>query len=147
MRPTLDEYFTKITYVVAEHSTCVRHKIGAIAVRDKRILVTGYNGASTGLPDCIALGCLRDEKNIASGVQQEVCRAVHAEQNVIIQAALHGISLEGSTVYCTHSPCRICAKMLVNAKIKGFIYTETYVDESFEDVFSVAGIKCGVPLN
>lgn len=135
-----DEYFLKIASVVAERATCRRHHIGALAVRDKHILATGYNGAPAGLPDCLELGCLRDELNIPSGERQEICRAIHAEQNVIIQASLHGVSLEGSTIYCTHTPCRLCAKMLVNARIKRFVSFRKYQDDTFSDLFKEAGI-------
>jgi len=120
-RPDSDEYFLKIASVVAERATCRRHHVGAVAVRGKHILATGYNGAASGLKDCLELGCLRDDMNIPSGTRHEVCRGIHAEQNVIIQAALHGVSLEGATIYVTHTPCVLCAKMLVNAKIKRFV--------------------------
>ena len=139
-RPGLDEYFLKIASVVAERSTCLRHHIGAVAVRDKHILSTGYNGAAAGLKDCLELGCLRDEMNIRSGTRHEICRAIHAEQNVIIQAALHGINLAGATVYCTHSPCILCAKMLVNAKIKRFVTFGNYADDAFKELFKESGI-------
>jgi dCMP deaminase len=121
--------------VVAERSTCRRHHIGAVAVKDKHILATGYNGAASGRKDCLELGCLRDEQGIPSGERHEICRAIHAEQNVIIQAALHGVSLEGCTIYCTHTPCRMCAKMLVNAKIKRFVTFGEYNDNSYENLF------------
>ena len=140
-RPDIDEYFLKIATVVAERSTCRRHHVGAVAVRDKHILATGYNGAASGLKDCLELGCLRDELNIKSGTRQEVCRGIHAEQNVIIQASLHGVSLEGGTIYCTHSPCILCAKMLVNAKIKRFVTFGSYSDDSFKELFKEAGVK------
>jgi dCMP deaminase len=140
-RPSIDEYFLKIASVVAERSTCRRHHVGAVAVKDKHILATGYNGAAAGLKDCLELGCLRDEMNIESGTRHEVCRAIHAEQNVIIQAALHGISLEGATIYVTHSPCVLCAKMLVNARIKRFVTFGSYADNSFIELFREAGIK------
>ena len=140
-RPDTDEYFLKIASVVAERSTCRRHHIGAVSVRDKHILTTGYNGAPSGLQDCLELGCLRDEMNIPSGERQEVCRGIHAEQNVIIQAALHGVSLEGSTIYATHTPCVLCAKMLVNAKIKRFVSFGKYSDDAFLDLFRDAGIE------
>jgi len=143
-RPNVDEYFLKIASVVAERSTCRRHHIGAVAVRDKHILTTGYSGAPAGLKDCLELGCLRDELGIPSGTRQEICRGIHAEQNVIIQAALHGISLEGSTVYCTHTPCVLCAKMLVNAKIKRFVSFGKYDDNSFKDLFQEAGIEVDI---
>ena len=140
-RPDIDEYFLKIASVVAERSTCRRHHMGAIAVRDKHILTTGYNGAPAGAKDCLELGCLRDEQGIASGTRHEICRAIHAEQNVIIQAGLHGVSLEGSTVYCTHTPCVLCAKMLVNAKIARLVSFGKYNDDSFIEIFKEAGIK------
>ncbi len=140
-RPGTDDYFLKIASVVAERSTCRRHHIGAVAVRDKHILTTGYNGAPAGLKDCLELGCLRDEMGIPSGERHEICRGIHAEQNVIIQAALHGISLEGSTVYCTHTPCVLCAKMLVNARIKRFVSFGRYNDNTFIDLFREAGIE------
>ena len=140
-RPSTDEYFLKIASVVAERSTCHRHHVGAVAVRDKHILATGYNGAASGVKDCLELGCLRDELNIPSGTRHEICRGIHAEQNAIIQASLHGVSLEGATVYVTHSPCILCAKMLVNAKIKRFGTFGKYADDAFLDLFKEAGIK------
>ena len=141
IRPQIDEYFLKIASVVAERSTCRRHHVGAVAVGNKHILATGYNGAAAGLKDCLELGCLRDELGIVSGTRQEICRGIHAEQNVIIQASLHGISLEGATIYCTHTPCILCAKMLVNAKIRRFVTFGCYNDNSFTDMFREAGIK------
>ena len=140
-RPGIDEYFLKIASVVAERSTCRRHHVGAVAVRDKHILATGYNGAPAGLNDCLELGCLRNEMNIPSGTRQEICRGIHAEQNVIIQAALHGVSLEGSTIYATHTPCVLCAKMLVNAKIERYVSFGKYNDSTFIDLFQEAGIE------
>jgi dCMP deaminase len=139
-RPDTDEYFLKIASVVAERSTCRRHHVGAVAVRDKHILATGYNGAASGLKDCLELGCLRDEQQIPSGTRHEVCRGIHAEQNVIIQASLHGVSLEGSTIYCTHTPCILCAKMLVNAKIARYVSFGEYSDDQFGELFREAGI-------
>lgn len=139
-RLSIDEYFLKIASVVAERSTCRRHHVGAVAVRDKHILSTGYNGAPAGLADCLELGCLRDENGIPSGTRQEICRGIHAEQNAIIQAALHGISLEGSTIYCTHTPCIVCAKLLVNSKIVRFVSFGKYNDDAFIELFKEAGI-------
>jgi dCMP deaminase len=143
-RSSWDEYFLKIASVVAERSTCLRHHMGAVAVKDKRILTTGYNGAAAGVKDCLELGCLRDEKNIPSGTRTEICRAIHAEQNVIIQAALHGVSLEGCTIYCTHTPCILCAKMMVNAKIKRSVSFEKYSDDAFKELFKEAGIQVDI---
>ena len=139
-RPGIDEYFLKVASVVAERSTCQRHHVGAVAVRDKHILATGYNGAAAGLKDCLELGCLRDEMGVESGTRHEICRGIHAEQNVIIQASLHGISLGGCTIYCTHSPCILCAKMLVNARIKRFVTSGEYADDSFLNLFREAGV-------
>ncbi|MDH5695749.1 MAG: cytidine/deoxycytidylate deaminase family protein [Dehalococcoidia bacterium] len=143
-RPDIDEYFLKIASVVAERSTCRRHHIGAVAVKDKHILATGYNGAPSGFKDCLELGCLRDELGIPSGTRQEICRGTHAEQNVIIQATLHGVSLDGSTIYATHTPCNQCGKMLVNAKIKRYVSFGRYDDNSFIDLFREAGIEVDI---
>jgi dCMP deaminase len=141
IRPDIDEYFLKIASVVAERSTCRRHHIGAVAVKNKHILSTGYNGAAAGLKDCLELGCLRDEMKIPSGTRHEICRGIHAEQNAIIQASLHGVSLEDATIYVTHTPCILCAKMLVNAKIKRFVTFGKYADNSFTELFNEAGIE------
>ena len=143
-RISADEYFLKIASVVAERSTCLRHHMGAVAVKDKHILTTGYNGAPAGVKDCLELGCLRDEQNIPSGTRTEICRAIHAEQNVIIQAALHGIILEGCTIYCTHTPCVLCAKMMVNARVKRVVIFTKYADDSFKELFREAGIQVDV---
>jgi len=136
-----DEYFLKIASVVAERSTCRRHHVGAVAVRDKHILATGYNGAAAGIKDCLELGCIRDEMKIPSGTRHEICRGIHAEQNVIVQASLHGVSLDGSTIYCTHTPCILCAKMLVNAKIRRYVSFGRYSDNQFVPLFKEAGVE------
>jgi len=143
-RPTVDDYFLKIALVVGERATCRRHHVGAVAVKDKHILSTGYNGAPSGARDCLELGCLRDELKIPSGTRHEVCRGIHAEQNAIIQASLHGVSLGGSTIYCTHSPCVLCAKMLVNAKIKRYVTFGKYSDDAFLPLFQEAGIEIDI---
>ena len=140
-RPNWDTYFIKLALLVAERSTCLRHHVGAVVVRDKRILTTGYNGAASGVKDCVELGCLRNKLKIPSGKMHEICRAIHAEQNAIIQAGLHGITIKGATIYCTHSPCILCAKMLVNAGIVRFVTCNTYPDKSFKELFKEAGIK------
>jgi len=124
-RISWDDYFMKIAAVVAERATCLRHNIGAVIVKNKQILTTGYNGAVRGTDDCLKLGCRKDELKLPSGVSSEDCRAVHAEQNAIIQAAKHGINIDGATLYCTTIPCRMCAKEIVNAGIKEVI---TYSD-------------------
>ncbi|MDR3256756.1 MAG: cytidine/deoxycytidylate deaminase family protein [Endomicrobium sp.] len=139
-RPSWDEYFMKLAWLVAERATCVRHHVGAIVVRNKRILTTGYNGAAAGVNDCISLGCLRNALNIPSGQRHEICRAIHAEQNAIIQGGYHGINIKDSTLYCTHSPCILCAKMIVNAGIKRVVTNIEYPDNIFKELFSEAGI-------
>ena len=140
-RPSWKEYFMDIALLVARRSTCRRRRVGAITVRDKRILATGYNGAPTGLPHCLDIGCLREELEIPSGERHELCRGLHAEQNVIIQAAYHGVSVEGATLYCTNLPCSICSKMLINAGIRDIIYQEGYADSMTEEMLSAAGVK------
>lgn len=141
-RPSWDVYFMKITEIVAGRSTCLRRKVGAIVVRNKRILSTGYNGPPEGIKHCGDRGgCLRDKLNIPSGERMELSRAVHAEQNVIIQAAKMGISIENSTLYVTTHPCFTCAKMLINAGIKKIIYKEGYPDRFSVDILNEAQIK------
>ncbi len=139
-RLTWDEYFMKIAMLVAERSTCRRHHVGAVIVRNKQILTTGYNGAPAGTEDCLKLGCLRDELDIPSGTRHEVCRATHAEQNAIIQAGVHGVIIGKATVYCTHSPCILCAKMLINAGIIRLVTYSDYPDTSFLKLFEAAQI-------
>ena len=134
------DYFMNITRLVAERSTCRRRKVGAIAVKDKRILATGYNGAPRNVRDCLEIGCLREQMGIPSGQRHELCRGLHAEQNVIIQAAIHGISLDGAEVYCTHQPCFICTKMLVNCGVTSVTYDSPYPDPMSEEMFAEAGV-------
>jgi dCMP deaminase len=141
LRPDIDEYFLKIAKVVGERATCIRRKIGAISVKDKHIISTGYNGAPAGVPDCLELGCLRDQQNIKSGSPHDICRSVHAEQNVIIQAAVHGANIKGATIYCTTAPCAQCARMLVNAKIKRYVCYIDYPNKEARYLFKLAGIK------
>lgn len=138
-RPKLDNYFMEIAKVVASRSTCLRRKAGAVLVREKRILATGYNGVPKGLPHCEDTGCPR--ANYPSGTHHELCRAVHSEQNAIVQAAIHGVSIEGSTLYCTHQPCTLCAKMLINAGVERVVYSEDYPDGESLNFFNQAGIK------
>jgi len=128
-RPRIDIYFLNIASVVATRSTCLRNHVGSVIVKNKRILSTGYNGAPSGMEHCLDIGCVRDLENIPSGTRHEKCRAVHSEQNAIIQAAIHGVSIEGATIYCTHQPCILCAKMIINANIKRVIYRNGYPDE------------------
>lgn len=140
-RPSIDEYFIEIASVVAKRSTCMRNRVGAVIVRDKRIISTGYNGAPSNMQHCLDIGCIRQQQNIESGTRHEKCRAVHAEQNAIIQAALHGVMTEGATLYCTHQPCILCAKMIINAKIKRVVYVTSYPDSDAIDFFKDAGVK------
>ena len=128
-RPGWDEYFMEVAEVVAKRSTCLRRNVGAVVVKDKRILSTGYNGAPTGLPHCGEVGCLRERLGTPSGERHEICRGLHAEQNALIQAARYGISLEGSTIYSTTEPCSLCAKMLINAGLRRVVYKDSYPDE------------------
>ncbi|MFH1146382.1 MAG: cytidine/deoxycytidylate deaminase family protein [Pseudomonadota bacterium] len=139
-RPAWEDYFMKITCLVAERSTCLRRKVGAVLVKDKRILATGYNGAPSNLRHCLDIGCLREEKSVPSGQRHELCRGLHAEQNVIIQAAFHGISIANSTLYCTNQPCVICTKMIINAGIKKIYFHEGYSDSLSRDMLGEAGV-------
>jgi len=141
MRPSWDEYFMDVAGLVARRSTCLRRNVGAILVKDKRILATGYNGAPAGLKHCLDIGCLRQKLNIPSGERHELCRALHAEQNALIQASLYGISVKGSTLYATCQPCVICAKMLINAGIREIIITDGYPDKMAMDFLKQAKIK------
>jgi dCMP deaminase len=131
----------EIAHVVARRSTCLRRQIGAVIVRDKRILTTGYNGAPSGLPHCLELGCLRDELGIPSGTRHEVCRALHSEQNAIVQAALHGVSTKGSSIYITTQPCSLCAKMIINAGIERVIFEGDYPDKFALEMLQDGGIE------
>ncbi len=140
-RPTWDEYFMRMAHVIATRSTCLRRHVGALLVRDKRILATGYNGAPAGLPHCEEVGCRRAELGVASGQRQELCRALHAEQNAIIQGALHGVSVCDSVLYCTTQPCVICAKMLINAGVRRIVYEADYDDELSLEMLREAGIE------
>jgi len=140
-RPSWDEYFMKITELVASRATCLRRKVGAVLVRNKRILTTGYNGPPSDIPHCEERGgCIRDELKIPSGERMELSRAIHAEQNAIIQAAKVGISIEGSTLYVTTHPCFTCSKMLINAGVKKIIYKEGYPDLFAKEKLKEAGV-------
>lgn len=129
MRPDWDEYFMTLVEDIKERSTCLRRKVGALIVKENRILATGYNGAPTGCAHCEQVGCLREQLHIPSGQRQELCRALHAEQNAFLQAAKYGITVEGSTLYVTTQPCSLCAKMIINAGIVKVIFRGDYPDE------------------
>lgn len=139
-----DKRFMELVKVIANWSSCYQanRKIGALIVKNKRIITTGYNGAPSGFPSCVERGeCLRRKRNIPSGTQHEFCYAIHAEQNAIVQAAKLGVSIEGATLYCTHQPCVICAKLIVNSGIVRVVYKEPYPDELAMEIFNTVGIK------
>lgn len=140
-RPSWDEYFMEIARVVAKRSTCLRRRVGAVLVRDKHILTTGYNGAPVGMPHCQEVGCLREQLGVPAGERHELCRGLHAEQNAIIQAALHGISTTGATLYVTHQPCVLCSKMLINAGIKRIVFCGSYPDPLAREMLAGAGVR------
>ena len=130
-----------IADLVSKRSTCLRRSVGAVIVKDRRLLATGYNGAPSGLQHCLDTGCLREQLGVPSGERHELCRGLHAEQNAIIQAAMHGISIEGATLYCTHQPCILCAKMMINARVKKVVYMQSYPDQTALDFLQLAGIE------
>ena len=140
-RPSWDEYFMTIARQVSERSTCLRRHCGAVLVKDRRMLATGYNGTPRGLRHCEEAGCLREKMGIASGVNHELCRGIHAEQNAIIQAALPGLAIDGSPIYTTHQPCVLCAKMLINAGVSEIVFAESYPDPLSEEMLNEAGVS------
>jgi dCMP deaminase len=139
-RPSWETYFMDITALVAKRTTCLRRAVGAVLVKDKRILATGYNGAPSGIRHCAETGCLREQLNVESGMRHELCRGIHAEQNAIIQAAYHGVSVKGASLFCTNQPCSICAKMIINAGIATIYYRSGYADELARVMLAEAGI-------
>lgn len=140
-RPSWNEYFMKIALLVAERSTCLRRHVGALLVKDKRIIATGYNGAPSGFKHCGEVGCLRDELNVPSGERHELCRGLHAEQNAIIQAALYGQDTRDTILYCTHKPCLLCAKMLINAGVRRVVIADDYPDKLAAEFLKQANIE------
>jgi dCMP deaminase len=141
MRPSYDEYFMQMAEVVATRSTCLRRKVGALIVKDKHILSTGYNGAPKGLKHCHEMGCLREKIGVKTGERHELCRGLHAEQNAIIQASVFGVSIKDAKLYCTTSPCSVCAKMLINAAINEIIYRGSYPDQLAKEMLEEAKVK------
>lgn len=137
-RPDWDTYFMEMAQVASKRSTCLRRSVGAVIVKDKRILSTGYNGTPKGMAHCEEVGCLRTKLNVPSGKMHELCRGIHAEQNAVIQAAVHGVSVDGATLYCTHQPCVVCTKILINAGIKRIVYANPYPDELAENMMKEA---------
>jgi dCMP deaminase len=140
-RPSWDEYFLKIARDVAERSTCRRRHVGAVLVRDKRILATGYNGAPRGVPHCLEAGCLREKLKVPSGQRHELCRGVHAEMNALLQCALHGVAAAGAVLYSTSTPCSLCAKMLINAGVVRVVYLGEYPDDLGRELLAQAGVE------
>ena len=140
-RISWDEYFMQIAHLVSQRSTCLRRNVGAVIVKDKRMLATGYNGAPRGLAHCLEIGCIREKLKIPSGQRHELCRGLHAEQNAIIQASLYGISVKDSAIYVTNQPCIICAKMLINAGVSEIVISDGYPDEMAGKLLKEAGIK------
>ncbi|MHC1716103.1 MAG: cytidine/deoxycytidylate deaminase family protein [Acidaminococcaceae bacterium] len=137
-RPDWDSYFMEMAQVASKRSTCMRRSVGAVIVKDKRLLATGYNGTPRGMAHCEEVGCLRTKLNVPSGKMHELCRGIHAEQNAVIQAAVHGVSVDGGTLYCTHQPCVVCTKILINAGIKRIVYANPYPDELAENMMKEA---------
>lgn len=140
-RPTWEEYFVEIARLVASRSTCLRRHVGAVLVKDKNILATGYNGTPKGIAHCDTRGCLREKHKVPSGERHELCLGLHAEQNAIIQAAKHGTNISGATLYCTHAPCVICVKMLINSGIATIVYLDGYPDELATALLKESGMK------
>lgn len=139
-RPSWEEYFMSIAQLVAQRSTCLRRQVGAVMVKHKNVLATGYNGTPTGITHCEVTGCLREQLSIPSGERHELCRGLHAEQNVIVQAAKHGINIDGATLFCTNAPCIICAKMIINSGIKEIVYLDGYPDILSKEILEESGI-------
>ena len=139
-RPSWEIYFMEIAVLVAKRSTCLRRSVGAVVVKDRRMLSTGYNGAPTKVRHCRQTGCLREQMKVPSGERHELCRGIHAEQNAIIQAAFHGVSIRDASLYCTNLPCSICAKMIINAGIKVIYYLSGYADTMSEEMLKEAGV-------
>ena len=139
-RPDWDEYFMEIAEVIKKRSTCLRRQVGAVIVKDKRILATGYNGVPSGIEHCAERGCMRDRLGVPSGERHELCRGIHAEQNAIVQAAYLGVSIDNSTLYCTNQPCILCAKMLINAGVKRIVVRDGYPDEAAAEMLEEADL-------
>lgn len=140
-RPSWDEYFLELAEMVAKRSTCVRRHVGAVLVKEERIIATGYNGAPQGLTHCLDAGCLREEKGIPSGYRYELCRGVHAEQNAVINAARYGVSTLDSVLYCTNQPCVLCARMLINAGVKKIVHRGDFQDDLAVQFLREAGVE------
>ena len=141
VRPDWDSYFMDMAKLAARRSSCLRRAVGAVLVKERRLLATGYNGVPSGVTHCEITGCLREELNIPSGERHELCRGLHAEQNAIIQAALHGVSTRDAILYCTNLPCIICAKMLINSGVRRVVYLDGYCDALTEEMLAEVGVE------
>jgi len=139
-RPSWDEYFMQIADLVSSRSTCLRRQVGALLVKERQIIATGYNGAPQGIAHCAEVGCLRQQLGIPSGERHEICRGIHAEQNAIIQAALHGVSTQGAVLYCTTQPCAQCVKMLINAGVNRIVFRGDYPDALARELLQEADV-------
>ncbi len=140
-KPSWDQYFMRMAFLAASRANCIRRKVGAVIVKDKNVIATGYNGPPSGSADCDVAGCVRNDLNIKSGERHELCRGLHAEQNAIIQAAVHGSSISGAVIYTTTHPCSVCSKMIMNAQITEIIYADGYPDELSELLILDSNIK------
>ncbi len=145
-RPTWDQYFMSIADLAATRSTCLRRQVGAVIVRDKRMLATGYNGAPKGLQHCLEIGCLREKLAIPSGERHELCRAIHAEQNAVVQAATSGVDISGATIYTTTFPCSLCSKIIINAGLVRIVCRDGYPDDLSRQLLGESGIRIDVVL-
>jgi len=141
VRPDWDTYFMDMAKLASRRSSCLRRAVGAVLVKDRRLLATGYNGVPSGVTHCEVTGCLRDKLSVPSGERHELCRGLHAEQNAIIQAAFHGVSIRDAVLYCTNLPCIICAKMLINAGVRRIVYVEGYADALTEEMLREVGME------
>lgn len=141
VRPDWDTYFMAMAKLASTRSSCLRRAVGAVLVKDRRLLSTGYNGVPTGVTHCEVSGCLREKLHVPSGERHELCRGLHAEQNAILQAALHGVSIKGASLYCTNLPCIICAKMLINAGVRRIVYLDGYSDVLAGEMLEEVGME------
>ena len=143
-RPSWDEYFMSIADLAATRSTCLRRQVGAVIVKDKRILATGYNGAPKGLPHCLEVGCMRERLGIPSGERHELCRAIHAEQNAVVQAATSGVDITGGTIYTTTFPCSLCSKIIINSGIVRIVCRTGYPDDLSRQLLLEGGLEIDI---
>lgn len=141
IRPSWDLYFMRIAHLAATRSTCLRRRVGAVIVKDRMVLATGYNDTPRGVPNCGEGGCARCAGDAPSGTSHETCLCLHAEQNTIVQAAYHGVAIAGGTIYVTYQPCLICAKLLLNVGITRIVFEGTYPDPLALEMLSAANVE------